>query len=150
MRDRRGLRVLSTTECFLRLGRGGIGRVAVTMKALPAIFPVNYAVLDGDIVFRSSSGSKLNAATNCAVVAFEVDHNDRMSHTGWSVLVVGRAHIVTDPDEHTLMIGLSLTPWAEGPDDEYVRIVTSVISGRELTHEDITEDPLLPMGVMAP
>src|SRR5690348_7800071 len=99
MRDRRGLRILSTAECLRRLGRGGVGRVAVTVKALPAIFPVNYAALDGDIVFRSASGSKLDAATDHTVVAFEVDQNDRMSHTGWSVLVVGCAHVVTDPDE---------------------------------------------------
>jgi len=150
MRDRRGLRILSTPECFLRLGRGGVGRVAVTMHALPAIFPVNYAVLDGDVVFRSSTGSKLNSATNHAVVAFEVDENDRMSHTGWSVLIVGHAHVVATADELAAVSRLPLTPWANGMDDAFVRIATSVISGRELTHEDISTDHRLPMGVMAP
>jgi hypothetical protein len=80
----------------------------------------------------------------------DVDHNNRMSHTGWSVLVVGQAHVVTSPAELALVAGVPLMPWADGPDDAYIRIVTSVISGRELTHEDITNDPLLPMGVMAP
>ena len=151
MRDRRGLRILSTAECFLRLGRGGIGRVAVTIKALPAIFPVNYAVLDGDVVFRSADGSKLNAAANHAVVAFEVDDSETMSHTGWSVLVVGHAHVVSEPDDLARVAALPLSPWSPGADDAYVRIATSVISGRELTHEVVDDVPVpAQIGVMTP
>jgi len=135
MRDRRGLRILPTAECLQRLGRGGVGRVAVTVKALPAIFPVNYAVLDGDVVFRSNRGSKLSAATDHAVIAFEVDHMDAMAHTGWSVLVVGHAHVVTGRAEIALLDALPLRPWASADDDQYVRIAAGVISGRELTHD---------------
>jgi len=135
MRDRRGLRILPITECLLRLGRGGVGRVAVTVKALPAIFPVNYAVLDGDVVFRSNRGSKLSAATDHAVIAFEVDHMDAMAHTGWSVLVVGHAHVVTGRAEIAQLDALPLRPWASSDDDQYVRITAGVISGRELTHD---------------
>lgn len=140
MRDRRGLRILPTAECLRRLGRGGVGRVAVTVKALPAIFPVNYAVVDGDVVFRSNSGSKLSAASNRAVIAFEVDHTDAMGHTGWSVLVVGNARVVTDADEVSKLDTLPLRPWAPGADDQYVRIAAGVISGRELTHEIVDAD----------
>lgn len=135
MRDRRGLRILPTAECLRRLRQGGVGRVAVTVKALPAIFPVNYAVVDGDIVFRSNRGSKLTAAASQAVIAFEADQTEAMGHTGWSVLVVGQAHVVSDPDEIETLDRLPLRPWASAVDDQYVRVVAGVISGRELTHE---------------
>jgi hypothetical protein len=33
-------------------------------------------------------------------------------------------------------------PWAPGADDAYVRITSSVISGRELTHEVVDSESL--------
>ena len=143
MRDHRGLRILSTSECLLRLGRGGVGRVAVTVKALPAIFPVNYAVIDGDIVFRSDEGSKLAAATSHAVVAFEIDESDAITHTGWSVMVVGQARKVTEQEEIDRLARLPLAPWAASGGDSFVRIESSILSGRELTHERAEADPPL-------
>jgi hypothetical protein len=133
MRDRRGLEVLSRAECLLRLGRGGIGRVAVTVGALPAIFPVNYATLEDDVVFRSAPGTKLTAATRNSIVAFEVDGFDRMDHTGWSVMVVGPADPMTDPAEVSRASALPLASWARGDDDVFVRIEARLVSGRTVT-----------------
>jgi nitroimidazol reductase NimA-like FMN-containing flavoprotein (pyridoxamine 5'-phosphate oxidase superfamily) len=121
-------------ECMLRLGHSGVGRVAVTVNALPAIFPVNYALLDGDIVFRTGPGTKLDAALAGAVVAFEIDHTDSMSHTGWSVLVVGEARPVTDPNTVTRAAALPLTPWADGRRDTFIRLTTQLVTGRELVY----------------
>ena len=135
MRDRRGLAVLSRDECLRRLGRGGIGRVAVTIGALPAIFPVNYATSGHRIIFRSGPGTKLTAATRGQIVAFEVDASDRLSHTGWSVLMVGPARQLSDPAELSVAETLPLTSWASRPDDVYVCIDTELISGRVLTHD---------------
>lgn len=72
-----GLEILSSEECHELLRQSTVGRVAVTVAALPAIFPVNYAVLDGRIVFRTGEGTKLQAAVERAVVAFQVDHIDK-------------------------------------------------------------------------
>jgi nitroimidazol reductase NimA-like FMN-containing flavoprotein (pyridoxamine 5'-phosphate oxidase superfamily) len=124
---------LNRDDCLRRLGRAGVGRVAVSVGALPAIFPVNYAMLDSDIVFRTGPGSKLDAALVGSVVAFEIDHFDAMSHTGWSVLVVGKARPIADPVTLARAASLSLTPWADGERDTFVRIETTVISGRQLT-----------------
>lgn len=134
MRDHRGLELLTREQCLQRLGRGGIGRVAVSVGALPAIFPVNYAILAGDIVFRSGPGTKLNAALRGSVVAFEVDQSDGFAHTGWSVTVVGPAHEITEPDELARAITLPLASWAPGDDDVFVRVETRLVSGRELSH----------------
>lgn len=118
-----------------RLGRGGVGRVAVTVNALPAIFPVNYATIDGDIVFRSGPGTKLTAALAQSIVAFEIDEADPFLHEGWSVLIVGPTRPVTDPDELALVSALPLAPWAEGDDsDAYIRLRSELVSGRQITH----------------
>lgn len=124
---------LTREECLLRLGRGGVGRVAVSVGALPAILPVNYIMVDGDVVFRTGAGTKLEAALSSAVVAFEVDDTDAMSHRGWSVLVVGVARIVEDPSKVVPAGSIpALSPWAGGDRDRFVHIETTVITGRQL------------------
>lgn len=133
--DRTGVLVeLGEDECIRRLHCHAIGRVALSLGALPAIFPVNYAMLDGDIVFRTGPGTKLDAALRGTVVAFEVDEADVMSHTGWSVMVIGVARPISDPAELERAEQLPLMPWAERGRDTFVRLETRRVSGRELTH----------------
>src|SRR5678815_1304916 len=64
-----GLELLTEHDARALLASGEIGRVGITIGALPAIFPVNYRVIDGAIVFRTAPGSKLSAAAEGAVVA---------------------------------------------------------------------------------
>jgi hypothetical protein len=133
MGDRNGLVTLSFEECYRRLGRAGLGRIAVTVGALPAIFPVNYALWGYDIVFRTTPGTKLDAAVSKAVVAFEVDGHDAVTHTGWSVLVVGPCRPVTDPVELRDTSRLPLTRWARaGGPESTVCIRAELVSGRVL------------------
>ena len=56
-----GLEVLSDAECRTLLAGQDVGRVAVANGG-PAILPVVYALLDGDVVFRTAPGEKLIAA----------------------------------------------------------------------------------------
>lgn len=130
--DRHGLEKLDRDQCLTLLGTRSIGRVAVTIAALPAIFPVNFTLMDDDIVFRSSPGSKLTAAAQRAVVAFEVDDVDNMYHSGWSVLVVGPASEITDRAELERAERLPLTPWAPGSKGHYIRIRSELVSGRRI------------------
>src|SRR3546814_20231248 len=85
-----GLELLSEEEARELLDHSEIGRVGVTMGAIPAIFPVNYAIVDDLLVFRTAPGSKLSAATEGAVVAFDDAAFDGASRTGRSVRVGGR------------------------------------------------------------
>jgi len=48
------------------------------------IFPVNYALDEGAVVFRTDPGSKLDAMAGGARVQFAVDEGSR---TGWSMVV---------------------------------------------------------------
>jgi uncharacterized protein len=93
---------LDRDECLRLLSKGVVGRVIFTEAALPATLPVCY-LLDGEeIIFCTPAASKLaSTATQHAVVAFQADDIDPDTHTGWSVLGVGQAHPVTDPDRLT-------------------------------------------------
>jgi len=128
--DRHGLETLDREQCLRLLAGRSVGRVAITINALPAIFPVNYALLDGDIVFRSSPGSKLTAAAQRAVVAFEVDDVDNPTDSAWSVLVVGPASEITEEPEIARARSLPLPPWAPDSKCHYIRVRSELVSGR--------------------
>ena len=97
--DRNGLEVLDREECLRLLGTATLGRIALTDGALPVVLPVNFRVAGDRILVRTSRGTKLDAATRNAVVAFEVDHVDPMYHSGWSVVVTGVAADVETASE---------------------------------------------------
>lgn len=125
---------LGREECIRRLGLQAIGRLAIVVQEQPLVFPVNYA-LDGDtVVFRTDSGTKLHGASRGRRVAFEIDGIDPLYHEGWSVLVVGAAEEVTDPQELSRLARLPLAPWGTGPKVHWVRIRADAITGRRLVH----------------
>jgi nitroimidazol reductase NimA-like FMN-containing flavoprotein (pyridoxamine 5'-phosphate oxidase superfamily) len=127
-----GLETLEETECRALLGDRGVGRVAVTIGAVPAVFPVNYSVLDGEVVFRTGSGTKLDAAVRRAVIAFEIDEVDPLYHQGWSVMVVGVADVVVDADRLSRAEHLPLRPWARGARQHLVAIRSGIVTGRRI------------------
>lgn len=136
-----GLELLESEQCLTLLSRATVGRVAVTVGALPAIFPVNFALSEGAVIFRTGEGTKLAAATDRTVVAFEVDDWNPMEHTGWSVLAVGRASVVEDPDEVARLRRLPLAPWAGGTREHFVRMPIEFVSGRRIDHADREDQP---------
>ena len=129
-----GLELLGDDECWQLLESGEIGRIAITMHAVPVVFPVNYAVIDATIVFRTSPGSKLAAAAAQAVMAFEVDDYERTDRSGWSVLAVGRAEVVHDLDVTAKVLAADLEPWAGSHRTDLVRITPDFVSGRRIVH----------------
>lgn len=130
--DRNGLEVLPREECLSLLRRARIGRVAVSVDALPAVLPVNFTVIDEEVVFRTNPGAKLDAALANNVVAFEADDIDPIYHTGWSVLVQGMAREVIEPDQVAEMRRAPLRAWAGNGRDRFVRIPTHHLSGRRI------------------
>src|SRR4051812_40764712 len=133
--DRRtGVEVVDTAECLRLIASEEVGRLAVVSGGQPHVIPVNY-VVDGDtIVFRSADGTKLQAALE-GPVAFEVDHFDRAGRGGWSVVVHGRAEVVTaaaPPADAARLIGLAPEPWADFPKEHLVRILPRSFTGRRI------------------
>lgn len=131
-----GLELLDEAQCLALLSTAKIGRVGVSVGALPAIFPVNFVLSDGAVVFRTGPGTKLAAATDHAVVAFEADGWDPMEHHGWSVLALGRASVVDDPTQLVALSRLPLAPWAGGSREHYVRMPVEFVSGRRMNHAE--------------
>ena len=126
------MRTLGPDECLDLLKPGGIGRVGFVAADGIMILPVNFAVSRKAIVFRTAPDSLLAVYAN-AQVSFEADHIDEAYHEGWSVLVHGHAHIVTDErDVRQLEDRTSLEPWASGARDVYVRIAPARITGRRV------------------
>ncbi len=122
---------MSPEECIRLLGSVQVGRVGLSIQALPVVLPVNFSLIDNDVVFRTVEGTSFYTAANGAVVAFEADGYERDGADGWSVLVQGVARVVEDPSELDRVAGLTLEPWAlDGSADRFVRIVSSRISGR--------------------
>lgn len=122
--------------CWELLGPAGIGRLAVVVDGEPEIFPVNYAVDDGTLVFRSGEGTKVAGAVPQAPVALEVDGHDPSTSRAWSVVVKGRAEEVRRG--HALMraLELPLFPAQGGVKDRFVRIAPTAVTGRRFTVAD--------------
>jgi nitroimidazol reductase NimA-like FMN-containing flavoprotein (pyridoxamine 5'-phosphate oxidase superfamily) len=125
-----GMSYLTREECLELLEGTRLGRVSVSIGALPAILPVNYAVSDDAIVFRTAPGTKLSAAVMGSVVGFEIDGGSDDGTAGWSVLVVGRAIEVREPSTIERLRALPLRQWAPGDRDNFVRIPLTHVSGR--------------------
>lgn len=129
------LQEMSRAECLEHLASTSMGRLGVTIRALPAILPVNFRLHDDHVVLRSVPGSKLDAATAGTVVAFEADDHAPDGAWGWSVLVQGIAEEVLDPDEVAELRSLHLDAWAfpAGEAHRFLRIPTDLVSGRRFS-----------------
>lgn len=122
---------LSEADCRRLLGTLTLGRVGITSGGLPDIVPVCYLYDNGAIVFRTGPGTKLRAAENGDVLAFEVDSYDPHSGHGWSVLVLGRASILTTEHEHEGLPTLDGAAHA-GERSHYVRLHCELVTGRAI------------------
>lgn len=123
---------LDRAQCLRLLASGVIGRVVFTEDGLPAAQPVNY-LLDGEeIIFRTSGGGKLAAATQHALVGFEVDDIDLHTRTGWSVLGVGRAYQITDIDRLVALAHPDRRPWVADRTEHTIAIPLQRLTGRRL------------------
>ncbi|MFD9096629.1 helix-turn-helix domain-containing protein [Streptomyces collinus] len=126
-------RELDEEECRELMSSHGVGRIALSGDGAPLVVPVNYSVVDGAVVFRTHPDS-VPAQGVGREVAFEIDRVDDALSQGWSVLVRGTAHAVTDPDEVSRLTARAYSmPWAGGEGrDLWVRIVPDTVTGRRI------------------
>jgi nitroimidazol reductase NimA-like FMN-containing flavoprotein (pyridoxamine 5'-phosphate oxidase superfamily) len=125
------LRELGEGECMELLATQVVGRVVVVIAGRASVFPVNYVLDRGQIVFRTDEGTKLDAARSGSTVTFEVDRSDPLYHTGWSVMASGPLEALTDPHDLGRVRGLPVRAWG-GMGDHWVRIPITSISGRRI------------------
>lgn len=127
------IRELTFEECVELLPTATVGRAAICTPTGPHIVPVNYALHDGSIVFRTTPYSVLGTYAWAGDIAFEVDHINVERHEAWSVVVVGRGEMVDDIDElEEIRWAHDPQPWAEGVRPLYVRVRWRDLSGRRI------------------
>ena len=127
---------LDDGQCRDKLAGAQIGRVILSIDALPAAHPVTYSLVGEDIVFRTRSGAKLDAALDNTVVGFEVDDLDLERRTGWSIMAVGIAEVVTDADDIAVLDRHDIRSWVGADLPHYVRIRIARLSGRLIPEPD--------------
>jgi uncharacterized protein len=129
--DRSGLEMLDRAECLRLLATAGIGRIGITVGALPVVLPVRFQLQGDRIVFVAAIGSALDGATRDAVVAFEADDVDPRSCRGWSVTATGLAQDASAA-ELVEFATMGLPRWAAWSDDRLVVVSTVRLSGRRV------------------
>ena len=127
---------LSESACWALLRTTSVGRLAVWVEDHPDIFPINFAVDHGTVVFRSGAGTKVSAALSDSPVALEADGYDQETTEAWSVVVKGNAEEVSGGQELLDTIDLPLFPWQAGDKGRFIRIIPTTTSGRRFPIAD--------------
>jgi nitroimidazol reductase NimA-like FMN-containing flavoprotein (pyridoxamine 5'-phosphate oxidase superfamily) len=124
---------LTVDECLELLHGGVLGRVGLSTPMGPRIVPINYAMHDDAVVFRTTPYSELGSYGWNTDLAFETDYIDYDRHQGWSVVAIGRANLVDDPEELAeIRSDWDPTPWVDGRRHLYIRLVWRDLTGRRV------------------
>jgi len=132
----RHLLALTPEECWARLEAAHVGRAVFVDARGPVALPVNYGVFNGNIIFRTAAQSSLLASSYAGRVGFEIDNIDEGHRVGWSVLASGHVERADGETELRTLQSIGVEPWAEGPRNEYLRLVVSDVTGRRLALPD--------------
>lgn len=119
--------VLTDQDCWDTLRRLEFGRLAYAIDGYLDLVPINYAVHDGEIVFRTAEGSKLSAVLAGGEVVFEIDEigDDE------AVSIIMRALPREMPhDEARWADQLRLRPWVPTVKEHVVGLRPLQMSGR--------------------
>lgn len=133
--DRPVLEELDRAECLRLISGGAIGRVAFDDGEGPTVIPVNYAVDGEAVIFRTSASARLGHSLLTSVpggevrAAFQVDRFDETGRVGWSVLVRGGAHPLSDEEKTK---AANVEPWPGGDREAWFRLAAREVSGRRL------------------
>jgi nitroimidazol reductase NimA-like FMN-containing flavoprotein (pyridoxamine 5'-phosphate oxidase superfamily) len=132
------LEQLDENECLRLISPGGVGRLAFSGRFGLTVFPVNYVVEDGSIVFRTAEYSPTDEDLRTGIpsaeydVAFEVDAIDVKAREGWSVLIHGPAHHMDSLPRSALAQETGVEPWPGGDREHAIRITPTRITGRRI------------------
>ena len=128
---------LDEAESLRLISAGGIGRIAYQGRFGPAVLPVNYRWHDGAVVFRTTRHSALDEDLQTGIsggdylVAFEIDEIDTPGRQGWSVLIQGPAHHVSEAEREAAERA-GVEPWPAGDRELFIRIVPNRVTGRRI------------------
>ena len=131
--------LLDEQECWRLVAGQEVGRIAFNGRFGPTVFPVNYQLFEGSVVFRTGEGSALAEDLRTGIadaeykIAFEIDELHPVTREGWSVLIQGSAHHVASGTERAAVAGAGVTPWPGGSKEQFMRIRPTRVTGRRIT-----------------
>jgi nitroimidazol reductase NimA-like FMN-containing flavoprotein (pyridoxamine 5'-phosphate oxidase superfamily) len=127
-------------RCIELLRGVQVGRIAWRAADGIHILPVTFIWYENTVVFRTSPYGVLSELVHEADVAFEIDHVDEQTHSGWSVVVRGRARATAEPEELRRLWRLDdPVPWAAGTRNLFIQITPSLITGRRVGPQPLPE-----------
>jgi uncharacterized protein len=119
---------LTEDQCWKLLEGTQHGRLVGVVGGRPDIFPVNIAVRDGSVFFRTAPGTKLAEIAINDNVLIEAD--GILSDQAWSVVVRGSARLLETSKEIAAAETLNLSPWVPGLKEQFVKVTPYEINGR--------------------
>ncbi|BBZ02248.1 hypothetical protein MCHIJ_16850 [Mycolicibacterium chitae] len=126
--DTKPVSTLTDEESLELLSGVHLGRLVTVLGGQAEIFPVNFVVQRGTILFRSAEGTKLFGTVMNEKVLFEADDHNVVE--GWSVIVRGNAEVLYSSEAIEEAEQAGLYPWIATLKLRYVRITPTEISGR--------------------
>ena len=82
---------LSERECWELLATVSVGRLALSVRALPVILPVQYCLNGRRLAVCLGHHGLPERALDETIIAFSADSIDPVTRSGWSVQVQGRS-----------------------------------------------------------
>lgn len=112
------------------LRQRAIGRLIHTDDAMPAVTPSCFT-LDGlgEVVIALPASWRADVMDG-EVVGFQADSFDERTLRGWTVLIVGRSHLVTDPVTVAELRHRGPRRWGHQPTRGYVTIHPELVTGQ--------------------
>ncbi|MGA7420394.1 MAG: pyridoxamine 5'-phosphate oxidase family protein [Acidimicrobiales bacterium] len=83
------IRVLSREECLDKLGGTSVGRIAITVEAIPTVVAVRFVVNGNRLIFDVIGGSVPGEVFDNVIVGFQADSFDAHGRRGWTVSGTG-------------------------------------------------------------
>ena len=143
--DHAGLETLSFDTCLQLLASVPVGRVGFIAEGEVQVLPVNHLVDGQDVIFRTAHGSKLYATQGQQPITFEADAYDEEAHSGWSVVMNGRAEPVDEEAEVDRLGRAGLRPWVNNVERPFwIRIRPTSVTGRRTPTRLVGDPPHLP------
>ncbi len=128
-----GMTELDEAQCAKLLASASLGRLALNVGDVLDIFPVNYAIDEGRILFRTSEGTKLAELTIHPDVVFEVD--DVGEKEAWSVVVRGSAKTIDREDDAFRAERVAAPSTLPSIKTRIVEIIPQSMSGRRILRD---------------
>ncbi|ELB93437.1 MULTISPECIES: pyridoxamine 5'-phosphate oxidase family protein [unclassified Rhodococcus (in: high G+C Gram-positive bacteria)] len=122
---------LPVAECIRLLRSVPVGRMVFTDNALPALRPVTFAAIGGDVVIPTDD--ETFERFDGEFLAFEAGDIDLITRTGWSVTAMGKATYVSFAETMARFHDQSAVPWSTHPGDYHLILDMEYVSGRRVT-----------------